>query len=216
MVEERYFASRKETFSPSSPQGAKLVGVVEGLGTERGDKNLSSAQIGPETLCVPQANTRQMLSCFEPSLLDEERKIVEVEVKGIKVSLELRSCDVSLSWAWLMKEAVRLYNIERGSVSLTTTTSRYLKWDARVSGLLHRKLGFKGRDTEGSILDEIFALSNQQAKNFALVVNGHFALLPDFLLVTIGEFLNSSAIEMCALRVVSSTWKRVFSQDKFW
>jgi len=148
--------------------------------------------------------------------MDDERKVVVVDVKGVKVSLELRSCDVSLPWAWLMKETVRLYNIERGSVSLTTTTPRYLKCDARVGGLLHPTLGLKGRDTEGSILDDIFALSNQKAKAFTLIVNGPIALLPDSLLVTIGEFLNCSAMDMSFLRVVSSSWKRVYSQDLFW
>lgn len=162
----------------------------------------------------------EIFGCLNP--IEEESKQIGVKVctnsntneANSIISLELMSTELTLTWAWLIKEVIRLYNLQLSGVS--TMKSQFLKNDHRIAGLYNKRIGFKTKHSEGSVYVEVAQLNNKWAKQFILWVSGPIAVLPDTILSIIGDFLNDSAYQLASLRGVSRQFKRVFTDCKFW
>jgi len=142
----------------------------------------------------------------------EDRVTMAIKVKGVMIHIDVLGSESMLSWAWLIREVIRLSNL---NLPTTLTRKQLIPRDSRVIGVFHKKLGMKTSISSGSLYDEVASLSSSQ-RNFELLISGSIVLLPDAAIELVGDYLNCSAVQMSILRTVSSKWKRLFSQDKFW
>ena len=150
------------------------------------------------------------LACLNPM---DDRLSIGIKVFETLVTVTCSSGEAMLSWDWLIRECVRLYN---QSLPLSTRKRSYLQIDACLIGLCHKRLGLRTSLSHGSVFDEIMYLPKLQLKNFVLLINGPIALLSNSVLELIGDYLNDSAVGMAALRVVCGRWRRVMTMDNFW
>ena len=143
----------------------------------------------------------------------DDRLSIGIKVIDTTVTVTCSSGEAMLSWDWLIRECVRLYN---QNLPLSTRRRAYLQLDARLIGLYHKRLGLRTSLSHGSVFDEIMHLPSLQLKTFVLLINGPIALLSNPVLELIGDFLNDSAVSLAALRATCGRWRRVMTMDNFW
>lgn len=149
-----------------------------------------------------------MISCA----VDPETRTLSVKIGKSTVQIQLYSHEAQVSWYWVIKQAIFLFNAEGVAFQRKT----FLLLNERIAGLYSRSLGLKTVSSHGCVFDQVAHFADKSRLVFHLLLSGPLSLLHDDTLLHIGDLSNASPRALASLRAVSKRFKRLFSRDEFW